>query len=172
MSSRAGVRFATEKMKSRQELNSILAGLREEGCTVVFTNGCFDLLHRGHVRYLQKARSFGDILVVAINDDESVRRVKGEGRPVVVQEERAEVLAALQCVDYVTTFSEDTPLKIIRELLPDILVKGSDWPVDRIVGRDVVERAGGRVVQAEYVKGNSTTDLLRRIRESLGGTRG
>ncbi len=135
---------------------------------MVFTNGCFDLLHPGHVRYLQKARALGDALVVACNSDVSVRRLKGPGRPVMPAAERCEVLAALECVDYVTLFDEDTPLEIIRRLRPDVLVKGGDWPLDRIVGREIVESHGGKVIALEFEEGYSTTDIIARIRGDSG----
>jgi D-beta-D-heptose 7-phosphate kinase/D-beta-D-heptose 1-phosphate adenosyltransferase len=132
---------------------------------VVFTNGCFDLLHVGHVRYLQAARELGDALVVGVNSDASVRRLgKGHGRPVTPERERAEVLAALGCVDYVTIFGAPTPLALIRKVRPDVLVKGGDWPVERIVGREVVEARGGRVLSIPLVPGKSTTAILKKVR--------
>lgn len=131
---------------------------------LVFTNGCFDLLHRGHSEYLHEARSLGDMLVVALNTDESVRRLKGTGRPVVDEDDRAYVIASLAAVDAVTFFHEDTPRALIGSLLPDILVKGGDYRADDIVGRSEVEAAGGRVVILPFLPGRSTTDILRRIR--------
>jgi D-beta-D-heptose 7-phosphate kinase/D-beta-D-heptose 1-phosphate adenosyltransferase len=128
------------------------------------TNGCFDLLHPGHIRCLEGARSLGDLLVVAINSDASVHRLKGAGRPVVPEAERAEILAALEAVDYVVVFDEDTPQRIISRVLPDVLVKGGDWGADQIVGRAEVEAAGGRVVTIPLEPGYSTTALLERIR--------
>jgi D-beta-D-heptose 7-phosphate kinase / D-beta-D-heptose 1-phosphate adenosyltransferase len=133
---------------------------------VVFTNGCFDILHRGHVAYLHEARSLGDRLVVGINTDASVRRLKGEGRPVVQEDDRAFVLAGLACVDAVTSFDEDTPAELIAALIPDVLVKGGDYTPDAVVGRDLVEAAGGRLVLIPFVSGRSTTGILERIRES------
>jgi len=130
----------------------------------VFTNGCFDLIHAGHVRYLSEARALGDALVVALNSDRSVRALKGEGRPILNEHERAEVIAALEAVDYVIIFDEETPRELIAALLPDVLVKGGDWPLDEIVGRDEVEAAGGRVLSLPYVEGSSTTDIIERIR--------
>jgi len=130
---------------------------------VVFTNGCFDLLHPGHVKSLEQARALGDLLVVAINSDASVRRIKGPGRPVMPEAERAEVLAALACVTYVTVFGEDTPQRIVAKLLPDVLVKGGDWGADQIVGREEVEASGGRVVSIPLEPGYSTTGLLEKI---------
>ena len=137
--------------------------LRQAGKKVVFTNGCFDLLHPGHVRYLQQARALGDALIVALNSDRSVRELKGDKRPILTERERAEVMAALASVDYVTVFDEATPREIIAALLPDVLVKGGDWGVDRIVGREEVEAAGGRVMSLPFVDGCSTTDVIERI---------
>jgi rfaE bifunctional protein nucleotidyltransferase chain/domain len=130
---------------------------------VVFTNGVFDLLHPGHVRYLQQARSLGDVLIVGVNADASVRRIKGPSRPINPERERAEVIAALACVDAAVIFGEDTPAEIVRLVQPDILVKGADWPADQIVGRDTVEARGGRVVLVPIEEGYSTTALLGRI---------
>ncbi len=133
------------------------------GGRLVFTNGCFDILHPGHVDYLERARSMGDGLVVGLNSDASVRRLKGPQRPVNDQQSRARVLAALQCVDFVVIFDEDTPLELIREVRPDVLVKGGDWSVERIVGRDVVEAAGGTVCSIPLLAGHSTTGTVDRI---------
>ena len=140
-----------------------LASCRREGKQVVFTNGCFDLLHPGHIYTLIQAKALGDVLVVAINSDASVKRLKGEQRPILNQEERAVMLSALAVVDYVTIFAEDTPLEVIRLLLPDMLVKGGDWGADAVVGRDVVEAHGGKVVLIPYQAGFSTTDIIDRI---------
>lgn len=139
--------------------------LRREGKRLVFTNGCFDLLHPGHVRYLSQARSRGDALVVALNSDRSVRALKGEGRPILNQQERAEVIAALEAVDYVTIFDEETPRELIEAVLPDVLVKGGDWALDEIVGREEVEAAGGQVLSLPYIDGSSTTDIIERIKK-------
>jgi len=141
-----------------------IAGIRRNR-RVVFTNGCFDLLHPGHVRCLEQARALGDLLIVAINSDASVRRMKGAERPVMPEGERTEVLAALAAVDYVTVFEEDTPREIIARLVPDVLVKGRDWGPDQIVGRAEVETAGGRVVSIPLEPGWSTTGLLKKIRK-------
>jgi rfaE bifunctional protein nucleotidyltransferase chain/domain len=135
------------------------------GRCVVFTNGCFDLLHPGHVASLEQARSLGDALVVGINSDQSVRQLKGSGRPIFPQDERAEILAALECVDAVVIFDGLTPREVIARLLPDILVKGGDWPSDQIVGREEVEAAGGRVVSIPILPGYSTSAILQRIRD-------
>ena len=134
--------------------------------TVVFTNGCFDLLHPGHVEYLAQARALGDALVVGLNSDASVRRLNGAGRPLVPEAGRAAMLAGLRSVDAVTLFDEDTPLELIRALLPDVLVKGGDYDLDGIVGRDAVEKAGGDVRVLPFVEGYSTTDILTRVRET------
>jgi rfaE bifunctional protein nucleotidyltransferase chain/domain len=136
---------------------------RPRHSTVVFTNGCFDILHRGHVEYLYAARTLGDRLIVALNTDASVRRLKGEGRPVVRGDDRAYVLAGLACVDVVTFFDDDTPAALIAALLPDVLVKGGDYTRDTVVGRDVVEAHGGRVALLPFVTGRSTTAILERM---------
>ena len=140
-----------------------LASLRREGKRIVFTNGCFDLLHPGHIYTLTQAKALGDVLVVAINSDASVKRLKGERRPILNQEERVVMLSALSAVDYVTIFAEDTPLEVIRLLLPDVLVKGGDWGADAVVGREVVEANGGKVILIPYQSGFSTTDIIERI---------
>jgi rfaE bifunctional protein nucleotidyltransferase chain/domain len=132
---------------------------------VVFTNGCFDLLHPGHIRTLEQAKELGDVLIVGLNSDRSVRQLKGEGRPVLPELERAEILAALECVDAVVIFDEPTPREVIARLLPDILVKGSDWAGDKIVGKEEVEAAGGRVVSVPMIQGHSTSEILRKIRD-------
>lgn len=143
--------------------------MRREGKRLVFTNGCFDLLHPGHVRYLNQARGLGDALIVALNSDQSVHAIKGEGRPILTERERAEVIAALEAVDYVTIFDEETPRELIASLLPDILVKGGDWTPEQIVGREEVEAAGGKVLSLPYVEGLSTTDIIKRIKEGEKG---
>jgi D-beta-D-heptose 7-phosphate kinase/D-beta-D-heptose 1-phosphate adenosyltransferase len=145
-------------------LRAALAPRRASGARVVFTNGCFDLLHPGHVRYLTAARALGDVLVVGLNDDASVRRLKGAGRPILTALERAEVLAGLAAVDHLVLFSDDTPRALIAALAPDVLVKGADWAEENIVGRDEVLARGGRVERVEVVPGVSTTELIRRIR--------
>lgn len=150
------------RVLDRAALAAVLAGNRP-GRTVVFTNGCFDLLHAGHVDLLDRARALGDLLVVGVNDDASVRRLKGPTRPVTPLAERLSVLAGLRSVDYVTAFAEDTPLELITALVPDVLVKGGDWPVDRIVGGEVVRARGGRVVSLPLLPGLSTTAIIARI---------
>jgi rfaE bifunctional protein nucleotidyltransferase chain/domain len=139
---------------------------REEGRKVVLTNGCFDLLHAGHVALLEAARAEGDRLVVALNSDRSVREIKGEGRPVVAEAERAETLLALEAVDRVLVYDEPTPREVVRALLPDVLVKGADWAEDAVVGREEVEASGGRVVRVEMVPERSTSSILERIRHA------
>ena len=155
---------ASGRVLSRIDAAAFAQRLRDAGRTVVFTNGVFDLIHPGHVRYLREARSLGDALIVGVNADESVRRNKGESRPVTREDERAELIAALACVDAVTVFEEDTPAEVIRAIQPDVLVKGADWAADQIVGRDTVEARGGKVVRIAVEEGYSTTALLRRIR--------
>ncbi len=140
--------------------------LRRSGKQLVFTNGCFDLLHSGHVRYLKHARSLGDALVVALNSDASVRALKGPGRPILDENERAEVMAALEAVDYVIVFDEETPQQVIARLLPDVLVKGGDWALDEIIGRREVEAEGGMVLSLPYIEGSSTTGIIERILNS------
>ena len=149
---------------SREQSARYAADLRTSGRTVVFTNGVFDLLHPGHIRYLRDAAALGDALIVALNSDASVRRNKGEGRPITPELERAELLGALDCVAAVTLFDEDTPAEIVRAVQPDVLVKGADWPADRIVGRDTVEARGGRVVRIPLEEGYSTSALVAKIR--------
>jgi D-glycero-beta-D-manno-heptose 1-phosphate adenylyltransferase len=144
---------------------------KRNGRRIVFTNGCFDLLHPGHVGSLEQARALGDALIVGLNSDASVRELKGAGRPVLPERERAEILAALECVDAVVIFDEPTPREVIARLLPDVLVKGGDWPGAQIVGREEVEAAGGRVVSIPVVPGYSTTEILRKIREGAPASR-
>ncbi len=148
------------KIKSPKALKPLLRQLQKEGKKVVFTNGCFDILHIGHVRYLSKAKACGDILVVALNSDRSVRRVKGKNRPIVSENDRAEVIASLQFTDFVTFFKEDTPYNVISGLQPDLLVKGGDWKKDQIIGSDIVLKRGGKVKTIHYVKGKSTTHII------------
>jgi len=152
-----------KKIQSIARLQRIVGNLKRQGKKVVFTNGCFDILHVGHVRYLSKARKMGDLLIVGLNTDRSVRTIKGEQRPIVSERERAEVLAALAIVDYVVLFDEPDPLRLITALKPDILVKGADWEKDEIVGRDVVEKGGGKVIRIPLVPGSSSTNLIDRI---------
>jgi rfaE bifunctional protein nucleotidyltransferase chain/domain len=154
------------KILSLEDLLRERRGLRAEGKSLVFTNGVFDLLHVGHVRYLQQARSLGDALVVAINSDRSVRELKGDSRPVIVEQERAEILAALRQVTYVTIFDELSPRTLIAKVLPDVLAKGGDYGLDEIHGREEVEAAGGRVVSLPFIEGASTSAIIERMRKS------
>ncbi len=154
-----------DKIKTPRSLLPVLERFRRSGKTIVFTNGCFDLLHAGHVRYLRQARAEGDLLVVGLNSDRSVRELKGPGRPLVSQEERAELLAALEMVDYVTIFDRTTPRELIKKLRPRVLVKGGDWKREEIAGADEVEELGGRVVIVPLVPGRSTSSLLDKIIE-------
>ena len=152
-----------------QDLNSIeknLASLRSQNKKIVFTNGCFDLLHVGHVRYLQEARALGDALVVGINSDASVKRLKGPTRPVQIENDRAEILAALGCVDFTVIFVEDTPENLIQKVRPDILVKGGDWKISDIVGAPFVQSYGGQVMSLQFINGKSTTKLIEKAQHS------
>lgn len=152
-------------IKSINEIKEIRNRLKQENKKVVFTNGCFDLIHSGHVDYLVKAKELGDILIVALNSDQSVKRIKGDKRPILKQEERAFIVSNLKPVDYVTFFEEDTPAEIINELLPDILVKGADWSIDKIVGRDIVEANGGKVKTITFVNDQSTSKIIQLIKD-------
>jgi D-beta-D-heptose 7-phosphate kinase/D-beta-D-heptose 1-phosphate adenosyltransferase len=154
------------RVLSRDQAVALVASLRAQGKTVVFTNGVFDLLHPGHVRYLQHARSLGDALMLGLNADASVRRNKGPSRPITPERERAELLVALTAVDAVVIFDEDTPAEIVEALQPDILVKGADWPADQIVGRDTVEARGGRVLLVPVEQGYSTTSIVERVQRA------
>lgn len=147
------------------EIIEIRNKLKSEGKKIVFTNGCFDILHRGHVEYLMKAKELGDVLIVGLNSDSSVRKIKGEGRPIVPQEDRAFILSNFAFVDYVVIFDEPTPYELISKIVPDVLVKGSDWSVENVVGRDVVEANGGKVVLIELTPNRSTTNIIKTIIE-------
>ena len=151
------------KIVTLKKLGTVLRPLKKKGKTVVFTNGCFDIIHAGHVRYLLKAKTLGDLLIVGLNSDASVRQIKGTRRPIVSQQERAEVLAALECVDYITIFDDLTPLSLIEHLEPDILVKGADWAGHAIVGADIVKKKGGRVARMKLARGISTTNIIKKI---------
>ena len=159
-----------EKIKSLEELKRECEKLKDAGKTVAFTNGCFDILHPGHTRYLHEARSLADFLIVAVNSDSSVRALKGAGRPIMPERARAEVLAALGFVDAVVVFDEETPFRVIRELLPHVLVKGADWDEEKIVGADVVREAGGKIVRIPLVEGFSTSTIVKGIIASHGKT--
>ena len=152
-----------QKLKARKDLVKIVKDLKAKGKRIVFTNGCFDLLHIGHVRYLEEAKTRGDVLVVGVNSDPSVRKLKGPKRPILPEEERAEILSGLGCVDYVTLFDEIDPLKLITSLHPDVLVKGGDWAKEQIVGREEVERSGGEVFVIPFVKRASTSNLIETV---------
>jgi rfaE bifunctional protein nucleotidyltransferase chain/domain len=156
------------KIVSIDELRRERARLRHDGKQLVFTNGCFDILHVGHVRYLRSARELGDALVVAINSDRSVRELKGAGRPIMNEQERAEMLAALGAVDYVTVFDDTSPRSLIAEVLPDILVKGGDYKPEEIHGREETEAAGGRVLSLPFVEGASTSSIIERVKRVIG----
>jgi rfaE bifunctional protein nucleotidyltransferase chain/domain len=152
------------KIMKREELKAKVDALRKNGKKIAFTNGCFDILHVGHVRYLTEARKTADILILALNSDSSVRAIKGEKRPLVPEDERAEVLAALECIDFITIFSELTPLELINLLKPDFLIKGGDWPEDKVVGRDEIKKWGGRVLLIPEIRGKSTTNIVEKIK--------
>jgi D-beta-D-heptose 7-phosphate kinase/D-beta-D-heptose 1-phosphate adenosyltransferase len=155
-----------EKILTTSALSAALSARRARNERIVFTNGCFDLLHVGHTRYLQEARRLGDCLIVGLNSDASVRAIKPTGRPIVPQAQRAEVLAALACVDHVVIFDEPDPRSLIATVQPDVLVKGGDWPIEQIVGREIVQARGGNVVTIPVVPDVSTTTLLQRIQSS------
>jgi D-beta-D-heptose 7-phosphate kinase/D-beta-D-heptose 1-phosphate adenosyltransferase len=152
-----------DKIKTKEDLLRIVEDLKKNGKRIVFTNGCFDLLHLGHIRYLEKAKSLGDILVVGVNSDRSVQSLKGPERPILPEEERAEILSGLECVDYLTIFNELTPLELVSSLQPHILVKGGDWTKETTVGKEVVERPGGEVVILPLVEGSSTSSIIGTI---------
>ena len=162
------------KVLSLEQLRAAREDLRREGKTLVFTNGCFDILHRGHVEILKRARALGDALAVGVNSDDSMKRLKGERRPIVPQDDRAAVVAALGSVDFVTVFEDDTPGRVIEALVPDVLVKGSDYELSEIVGRDTVESAGGKVVRVDLHGEHSTEKMFRRIADIYrdGGAEG
>lgn len=163
------MKYRSEKIHTLDSLIPILNQCRTTGERIVFTNGCFDLLHVGHIRYLTQARKLGDRLVIAINSDRIVRELKGSERPVNPINERLEILAAFEFTDFVFEFLEPTPLEVIKKILPDVLAKGADWPKDQIVGRDVVECNGGKVIRVSLVEGKSTTNIIDAIsRKSFG----
>ena len=153
------------KLKALEIIKNEILALQQQGKKIVFTNGCFDILHAGHVDIFQQARNLGDALVVAVNSDISIKKIKGEKRPVVPQAQRMQILAALEAIDYVVIFEEENPLKIIKELQPDILVKGGDWPVETIVGREIVEKKGGKVISVPLMKGISTTNIIEEVKK-------
>jgi D-glycero-beta-D-manno-heptose 1-phosphate adenylyltransferase len=153
------------KIVGVDEITKISFELKSKGKKIVFTNGCFDILHRGHVEYLSKAKQLGDVLIVGLNSDSSVKMIKGDKRPIVPQEDRAFILSNLSFVDYVVIFDEPTPYELISKIVPDVLVKGSDWSQENVVGRDIVEANGGKVVLIEIVPGRSTTNVIKTIIE-------
>lgn len=161
-------REVKDKIVNREQLHRELVRLRTEGKKIVFTNGCFDILHVGHARYLKEAKETGDILVLALNSDSSVKAIKGGKRPLIPEEERAYMIASLEVVDYVTIFSETTPLELIEYLRPDILVKGGDWAEDKVVGRESVREWGGKVVIVPEIKNASTTNIVEKIIKVYG----
>lgn len=152
-----------QKIKTRKELLRIIKDLKAKGKRIVFTNGCFDLLHLGHIRYLEEAKTLGDVLVVGVNSDVSVRKLKGPKRPILPVEERTEILSGLGCVDYITVFDELDPLELITSLQPNVLVKGGDWTKEQTIGREAVERLGGEVVIIPFVRASSTSNLIDTI---------
>ncbi|MBL7152021.1 MAG: D-glycero-beta-D-manno-heptose 1-phosphate adenylyltransferase [Candidatus Omnitrophica bacterium] len=162
---RAGALFR-DKIKEPAALRKIIAGLKTRGKKIVFTNGCFDLLHYGHASYLQQARRRGDILIVAVNSDASVRKIKGCRRPIISQKDRMKLVAALESVDYVVSFDARTPLNLIKLFIPDVLVKGADWDKESIVGGSFVRGQGGKVLTLKLAKGHSTSNLIKRIAEN------
>lgn len=155
-----------KKIKKLKELKKIVDTLHRQGKKIVFTNGCFDILHWGHAMYLEKAKAKGDKLIVGLNSDSSIRRIKGRSRPILKENDRAKMIAALESVDYVTVFGEDTPLRAIKTLKPDILLKGSDWNKNNIVGSEILSRYGGKVSTIKLAKGRSTTNLINQIVKS------
>jgi len=158
------------KILDRNTLKNELDPLRKKGKKIAFTNGCFDILHIGHIRYLREAKKTADILVLAINSDASVKKIKGEKRPLVPQEDRAEIMAALEFIDFVTIFDETTPLELINLLKPDVLIKGGDWAEDKVVGRDEIKKWGGKLTLIPEINGKSTTSIVDKIRQVYSPT--
>jgi rfaE bifunctional protein nucleotidyltransferase chain/domain len=158
----------SEKLKSLEEIKAIVVAARNDGKRVAFTNGCFDVLHRGHVHVLRQARACADLLIVGINGDQSVKQIKGPTRPALPESDRCELLGAMEMVDFLVLFNESDPGNLIADIRPDVLVKGGDWNSDKIIGADVVEAAGGKVVVVPYIKGFSTTEIIERIKNSDG----
>jgi D-beta-D-heptose 7-phosphate kinase/D-beta-D-heptose 1-phosphate adenosyltransferase len=154
----------SDKLKSLDEITAIAAQARQTGKSIVFTNGCFDLLHRGHLHVLQQAKASGDLLIVGINSDRSVKSIKGPTRPILSEMDRVELIAAMEMVDYVVLFDEPDPYQLIAAIKPSVLAKGGDWSAGRIIGADIVERDGGRVTVIPYLEGYSTTEMIERIR--------
>jgi len=158
----------SRKLKSLEEIKAIVLGARNNGKRIAFTNGCFDLLHRGHVHVLRAAKACADLLIVGINSDESVKQIKGPMRPVLAESDRCELLGAMEMVDFVILFNEPDPYQLIAAIRPDVLVKGGDWNSEKIIGAELVEEAGGSVVVVPYIKGFSTTEIIERITNSDG----
>jgi len=158
----------TDKIKTVDQIAAIAAEAKKNGRSVVFTNGCFDLLHRGHVHILRQAKAAGDLLIVGMNSDRSVKSIKGPARPILPEIDRVELIAAMEMVDYVVLFDEPDPYQLIATIKPNVLAKGGDWSSDKIVGADIVERDGGRVAVIPYLKGFSTTEIIERIRKQNG----
>lgn len=156
------------KIRSQASLKKILELHRKKGKRIVFTNGCFDLLHPGHISYLRKAKRYGDLLILGLNSDTSVRRLKGKGRPLISQQKRAELLASLEFIDFITIFNDLTPIRLIKMFRPHVLIKGGDWQKENIVGKDFVESYGGKVRRIPYVKGYSTAGLIKNICRKFG----
>lgn len=154
------------KIITKTSLRNIISKLKACGKSIVFTNGCFDVIHFGHVKYLKDAKNNGDVLIVGINSDNSLRRLKGKGRPIINEKDRAEILSAFACVDYVILFNQLTPETLIKIIKPDVLVKGSDYALDEIVGRNFVEQNGGKVKTIPLIKGRSTSDIIKKIKKS------
>lgn len=155
----------TPYIKTLEEILPIRQKFKEQNKKVVFTNGCFDILHAGHVDYLTKAKSLGDVLIVGMNSDQSMKSIKGDKRPIVPQKERAFILSNIKAVDYVVIFNEDDPFEILKEIVPDVLVKGADWSIDKIIGKDIIENAGGKVETIDFVNFQSTTNIIKTILE-------
>lgn len=155
--------MAKDKIINFDEIEEIIQKDKELGKKIVFTNGCFDILHKGHITYLYEAKKLGDILIIGLNSDNSIKRIKGEKRPILPEDERAFILSALEMVDYVVIFEEDTPYELIKRVKPDVLVKGGDWDIKNIVGRDIVESYNGKVLNIPYIEGKSTTNIIERI---------
>jgi len=153
-----------KKILSLKNLRNRILSLKKQGKAVVFTNGCFDILHYGHIAYLEKAKSLGDILIVAVNSDSSVKKIKGRQRPIIPLKDRIRVISSLECVDFTSSFNQETPLSLIKALKPDILVKGTDWKKKNIVGAKFVQSYGGKIARIKFIKNHSTTDIIHKIK--------
>jgi len=161
-----GTVIIMKNLIKRDKIGEVIDSQKKDGKKIVFTNGCFDILHVGHLRYLEEAKMFGDILVIGLNSDASVKRLKGEKRPIVSQEERAEMLLGLKCVDYVVMFDEDTPVELLKDVKPDVHVKGGDYTKERLPEAEIVEKNGGRVEIVSLINGKSTTNIVKKIKET------